>query len=246
MHFNGAAHYFRPAADQRFSAVQFNYGVALRDGAGIPMDFTRASHFLERAADQQHAAAQFEFAVSLWDGKGASESFWRAVRILDGHRSRVWLLSRHSSHRDIPGPIQYLELSAGNCSPDRQFAVICMAENAIEQFPSVDLETAVLYCEHCCDRSPALAACLDWCFQTPRDTPRDFTAAAECFKKAADSDEADGINCFGCCLERGHGVDRDICRAVSHSGQAASSRRRSLALAVSIATATAERRLDLP
>jgi TPR repeat protein len=50
----------------------------------------------------------------------------------------------------------------------------------------------------------------------------DFTDAAECFKKAADLNDADGVNCFGCCLERGHGVDRDIERAVAHYRRAAS------------------------
>jgi TPR repeat protein len=50
--------------------------------------------------------------------------------------------------------------------------------------------------------------------QTGRGIPVDFTVAAECFKKAADSNDADGINGFGRCLECGDGIDPDIHRAV--------------------------------
>jgi TPR repeat protein len=55
-----------------------------------------------------------------------------------------------------------------------------------------------------------------------RGIPVDFTAAAECFKKAADFEDADGINCFGCCLERSDGADQDIDSAVSHFRRAPS------------------------
>jgi TPR repeat protein len=55
-----------------------------------------------------------------------------------------------------------------------------------------------------------------------RGIPVDFTVAAECFKRAAGSDDADGVNCFGCCLERGHRVDPDPDRAVAQYRRAAS------------------------
>jgi hypothetical protein len=38
------------------------------------------------------------------------------------------------------------------------------------------------------------ATCLGWCLQTGRDIPIDIIAVAECFKKAADSDDPDGVN----------------------------------------------------
>jgi hypothetical protein len=46
--------------------------------------------------------------------------------------------------------------------------------------------------------------------QTGRGIPIDFTVAANCFKKPADSNGADGIDGFGCCLERGEGMDPGI------------------------------------
>jgi TPR repeat protein len=52
--------------------------------------------------------------------------------------------------------------------------------------------------------------------------PVDFTVAAEFFKKAADSGDADGLNSFGCCLEQGQGVDADIDLEVRFYRKAAS------------------------
>jgi TPR repeat protein len=49
-----------------------------------------------------------------------------------------------------------------------------------------------------------------------------LTAAAAFFKKAADFDDPDDINSFGCCLERGQSVDKDIDWAVRYYRRAAS------------------------
>jgi TPR repeat protein len=134
----------------------------------------------------------------------------------------IALLTSDPDHQNIAGAFRYLRLSAENGSPDGQFAIACMAENAIAPFTSSDLNTAVRYYERCFDLSPISAVCLGWCLQTGRGIPGDFTIAAECFKNAADSNDPDGVNCFGCCLERGDGVDPDIDRAVSHYRRAAS------------------------
>jgi TPR repeat protein len=113
-------------------------------------------------------------------------------------------------------------LSAEKRNPDRQFPIACIAENGIALFAAADLFTTVRYCDRCCDLSTAGAASFGWSFEAARGVSVDFTAAAEYFKKAADSDHPDGVNCFGCCLEDGRGVDPDIDRAVSHDGRAAS------------------------
>jgi TPR repeat protein len=41
------------------------------------------------------------------------------------------------------------------------------------------------------------------------------------FKKSADSNNPGGMNSFGCCLERGQGVDQDIDQAISYDRRAA-------------------------
>jgi hypothetical protein len=63
------------------------------------------------ATDEQRSDAQNAFAILLWDGRGVSEDLTRGARIgVAGKRvaeaqSRygIWLLSRRSGHRDIPG-----------------------------------------------------------------------------------------------------------------------------------------------
>jgi TPR repeat protein len=144
------------------------------DGRGVSKDLRRAAHYDRLAAEHGVADAQYRYGI--------------------------WLLGSQNGHREIAGAARYLELLAENGSPDGQFTNACMAENAIGAFPSVDLLTAVRYYEQCCDSYPSGAACLGWCLQNGRGIPVDFTVAAECFKKAADSGDADGINCFGCCL----------------------------------------------
>jgi TPR repeat protein len=58
--------------------------------------------------------------------------------------------------------------------------------------------------------------------QTGLGIPIDFTVAAEFLKKAADSNHADGLNSFECCLEQGQSVDEDIDFAVRYYRKAAS------------------------
>jgi TPR repeat protein len=156
----------------------------LWDGRRVLKDLTLACHYFRLAAEQGVAESQYRYGI--------------------------WLLSRDSRHRDIAGAIHTLKLSVDNGSPDGQFAIAWMAENAIGPFHSIDLGTAVRCYEQCSDRCTAGAACFGWCLQTGHGIPVDFTVPAECFKKAADSNDADGINGFGCCLERGEGIDRDI------------------------------------
>jgi TPR repeat protein len=51
--------------------------------------------------------------------------------------------------------------------------------------------------------------------------PLDFTVAAEFFQKAAALDNADAANRFGCCLEKGEGVEPNIELAVQYYRRAA-------------------------
>jgi hypothetical protein len=86
-----------------------------------------------------------------------------------------------------------------------QYAIACLAENTIGILLSVDLRTALEYCEQCCNCSFAGAVCFDWRLQTGRSIP----VAAEYFKKVVDSNNPSGTNCLGC-LESGKGIVRDL------------------------------------
>jgi TPR repeat protein len=72
------------------------------------------------------------------------------------------------------------------------------------------------------DGSAAESACCGWCSYAGKGIPVDFTVAAEFFKKVSGSNDADGANSFGCCLEQGEGIDEDIERAVLYYRKAAS------------------------
>jgi TPR repeat protein len=190
----GAAQYYKLAADQGNDDAQFNCGNCLQNGKSVSTKLIQSAQYLKHSI-ASIADAQYRYALCLLTGD--------------------------TGRRDATSAIHYLKLSAGHCSPDGEFAFECMAENGIGPFPSIDLGTAVSYYERCSDRSPGGAACFGWCLQTSRGISVDVTFAAECFKRAADSDDVDGINCFGCCLERGVGVDPDSDRATSYYQRAA-------------------------
>jgi TPR repeat protein len=166
------------------------------NGKGVPIECTKAAHYYKLAAAQSHPNAQYHYAICLINDN-----------IVD---------------RNVADAFRYLKLSAENGSSDGQFAVACMAEHGIGVFSSVDLIIATHNYEECSDYLAAGATCLGWCLQTGRGLPMDFTVAAECFIKSANSEDPDGINSFGCCLEEGRGVDADIERAVRYYRRAAS------------------------
>jgi TPR repeat protein len=154
------------------------------DRIGVSKERITAARYFRFAAEQGIAEAQYRYGISF--------------------------LTDDAGRRNITDALLYLKLSAENSSPNGQFVIACLAENGLPPFPSTDLDTAVRSYEQCCDLSPIGAVCLGWCLQTVRDIPGDFTAAVQCLKRAADSNDPDSVNCFG--------VDR----AVSHYRRAAS------------------------
>jgi TPR repeat protein len=124
--------------------------------------------------------------------------------------------------RNIVNGFRYLKLSAENGNSEGQFAIACMAENGIGTFSSVDAVTAAEYYERCSDCFPEASLCFGRCLQTCFGIGMDFMVASEFLKRAADLDDLDGINSFGCCLEQGQCVDRNIEMSVWHYRQAAS------------------------
>jgi TPR repeat protein len=148
------------------------------------MDLNEAAHHFKLAVDQGNAEAKYYYAICL--------------------------ICADAVHRYLPDTFRYLKLSAENGSQHGQFVVACMAEHGIGVFSSANVLTAIQYYERCSDSFPAGSACFGSCLQTGKGIPVDFTVAAEFFKEAADLDNPDGINNFGCYLERGEGVDPDI------------------------------------
>jgi hypothetical protein len=65
-----AVYYFKLSADQGFPLGQFNYGVCLWNGNGIPANPSLAAQYFKLAADQGNSAAQFNYGVALSEGRG--------------------------------------------------------------------------------------------------------------------------------------------------------------------------------
>jgi TPR repeat protein len=74
-----AVHDYKLAGDQGIAAAQFNYGVCLENGRGVPIDFQQAAHYFKLAADQRVADAQFNYRVCLENGRGVPIDFQQAV-----------------------------------------------------------------------------------------------------------------------------------------------------------------------
>jgi TPR repeat protein len=61
--FEGAAHYFKLAADQGHSTAQTAYAVLLWDGRVISKDLIKAIHYFDLAANQRLAGAQYRLGI---------------------------------------------------------------------------------------------------------------------------------------------------------------------------------------
>jgi TPR repeat protein len=70
-----SAHDLKVAADQGDAVAQFNYGVCLKKGEGVQIDFKGAAHYFKLAADQGFAAAQLNYGNCLKNGEGVSIDF---------------------------------------------------------------------------------------------------------------------------------------------------------------------------
>lgn len=78
--------------------AQYNLGILLIDGRGLPKDLSAARHWFERAARRGYGPAQYNFAVMLADGiggvKNLSEAwFWARVASENGEDGAEGLLS---------------------------------------------------------------------------------------------------------------------------------------------------------
>jgi TPR repeat protein len=78
------AHYFKLAADQGLADAQFNYGVCLENGRGVPSDFQKAVHYYKLAADQEMANAQLNYGICLYNGRGVPIDLQKGGHFLDG------------------------------------------------------------------------------------------------------------------------------------------------------------------
>jgi tetratricopeptide (TPR) repeat protein len=70
---------WRPLAEQGDAAAQHNLGVMLRDGQGVPQNYTEAVKWFRRAAERGNAIAQSDLGVMYANGQGVTQSFSEAV-----------------------------------------------------------------------------------------------------------------------------------------------------------------------
>jgi hypothetical protein len=76
---NGAAKYYKLAADQNYALAQYNYGRCLEFGRGVVVDLNGAAKYYELAADQNLAAAQSSYGRCHEFGRGIAMNVKRAA-----------------------------------------------------------------------------------------------------------------------------------------------------------------------
>jgi hypothetical protein len=76
---NCLAHDLKVAADQGIAAAQLNYGICLKKGEGVGIDFQGAAHYFKLAADQGVAGAQYNYGLCLNKGAGYRIDFLGAA-----------------------------------------------------------------------------------------------------------------------------------------------------------------------
>lgn len=68
------------AAEQGHGAAQFNIGVMLNNGRGVPQDHGEAARWLRKAAEQGMAEAQSYLGVMYSKGQGVPQDYKEAIR----------------------------------------------------------------------------------------------------------------------------------------------------------------------
>jgi hypothetical protein len=66
---------YRQDAKQGIAEAQYNLGLILMDGLGVPEDDAEAVKWLRKAAEQGHASSKTHLGVQYCDGEGVPQDF---------------------------------------------------------------------------------------------------------------------------------------------------------------------------
>ena len=69
------------AAAQGFAHAQYNLGVMVYDGRGVPQDYAEAARLYRLAAAQGHARAQYNLGFMLCNCEGIAQDYAEAARL---------------------------------------------------------------------------------------------------------------------------------------------------------------------
>lgn len=122
---------------------EYERGVALAFGNGVPVDESAAARHLKIAADAGHPDAQFLLGLAYWGGKGVAKDRAKAVRLFrkaaeQGHAEAQFLLGLaclrgHGVDKDPRAAVQWFEraANAGHAGAQYQLGVAYLTGQGI-------------------------------------------------------------------------------------------------------------------
>jgi tetratricopeptide (TPR) repeat protein len=150
-----AAGYFKMAADQGNSTGQWQYGLCLQKGRGIPENVIKAAEYFRLSAAQGNSIGQLRFGECLEKGNGVvkdieqAAAYYKLSADQGNARSQynygACLENGHGVDRNVARAVQQYKLAADRGDKHAQFAYSHCLEDGIGV--TRDVAAAARYCE---------------------------------------------------------------------------------------------------
>lgn len=234
-----AAQHMKAAADQGCVEAEFQYGMMLHEGNGVPQDNKQAIVYLTLAANENHHSAQFHLAQLFINQSSSNENpnqrteklktaaFYMKVSADNGHSQAQYLFSKMLSQsygveKNEIKSNEYLAMAADNPKPYLS-ALIDFAKLKINHG---EIEKAKLYLQKALETSDNPEPFYLYgklLLENQNKKKSEVQKAIGLLKRAADQEYAPAENLYGVCLIDGIGVKKNAKEAATYFEKAANS-----------------------
>ena len=177
---------WRPLAEQRNAAAQFNLGLMYEHGRGVPQDDMEAVKWYRLSAEQGYAGSQNSLGLMYLNGRGVAQDYKEAVR---------WFrMAVEQGHAGAQTSLGFMYDKGLGVPQDDKEAVKWFRLSAEQGYAKAQYNLGVMYDEG-------------------HGVPQDFKEAARWWRLSAEQGDADAQVNLGLMYEEGQGVPQDYMRA---------------------------------
>ena len=181
-----AYEWYKKAADQGYSAAQYNIGVLYNNGYGVSQDYNKAYEWYKKAANQGYSAAQYNIGVLYNNGYGVSQDYNKAY--------------------------EWCKKAAAQGYSAAQSGIGVLHNNG--QGVSQDYNKAYEWYKKAADQGYSAAQFgIGFLYNNGYGVSQDYNKAYEWYKKAADQGDSDAQYNIGVLYNNGYWVTQDYSKA---------------------------------
>jgi len=207
--------WFRKAAEQGQAEAEYQLGVCYVQGEGTPKDYQSGDDWFRKAAAQGNADAQYDLGYSFENGLGvkqdlAEAAIWYQRAAEKGHilaQNRLGMICAFS-RKDYAEAAQWFRRAAeqGDATAENSLGALYLQGLGVQQDKNEAFKLFQQSAQGGCVEGQNSYAVLLY-------SQRNFTAATEWFRKAADQGHAGAQYALGQMSEKGLGRPPDLAEA---------------------------------